>query len=759
MASNKVTFADKAVDGIVSSTDINELKSAANGGIDDAEAARIIAAAAITESQLTAALALKVDAVAGSTLMTGQQAADLQAIKTLVIPGSADADNVINSLVEIIKAFENNPEGFNIALALSGKLDVATFTAYQTAITAALAGKVNVNGTDRLMTLTEADRINASVSNADLIAGLSSKVDKVAGSSLITAQQLADLQAMKSLIIPGSADTDTVINAFNEVISVFENSPEGFNIAQAMLLKLDAATFAAYQTAITSALALKQDKETGKGLSTNDYTTTDKNKVGSIPDSFLPYLGQVATRCVQPRNFNAGITYLMARSVHFAKDTIVNPILVMPNYSIINHADVANGPGTVKVAIEYPAGVFTLSNENKANGNNPVTFPAGLLPLNFAITIPKNAKFYVRTYFLNPTGLAWFQYQSGYIIPSEEFCDLGSGSGTDKTTVASNSTATNSTFSPVLILAPTAQPAVAIIGDSREEGGTEQITDSGFDVGLTARTIGRLFGYTSLAEASSLMAQWNASTRTYRDMILRGTIPVVGDGVKPYFTHISNEYGVNDLSNNDTAVNLAAKRAVFAALYPKSVVIGHTLLPYDISTDGWASKANQGLGTNQAKIAAFNDLVRAGIAGEVFYWDTANAVDPYRENKYPVTRNPNDAARSTNCQFTGAISGTTLTVSAVASGALAVGDTITDNLTTGGSVQPGTRITALGTGTGNIGTYTVSKNHSAFPYAGSVAAKTMYTGAFATNDGLHQTAALSELIRDSGVINLNYIRR
>jgi hypothetical protein len=478
---------------------------------------------------------------------------------------------------------------------------------------------------------------------------------------------------------------------------------------------------------------------------------------GSNPP--VAYLGQVATRCVQPRNFNSGITYGMSRSAHFARDLIVNPILVMPNYSVINHNDVANGAGIVKVSIEYPAGVFTLSNENISNSNNPVTFPAGLLPLNFTITIPKNAKFWVRTYQQNATGVSWFQYQSAYITPLDESCELGSGAGTDKTTSGTMAPSTNATFSPVLILAPTLQPSIALVGDSREEGGTEAITDVTYNVGVTARTIGRISGYTSLAEAGSLIAQWNAATRTYRDMILRGTIPGVGDGVTPYFTHISNEYGVNDISAGDAAATLAGRRAAFAALYPKSTVIGQTLMPYITSTDGWATKTNQGLGTNQVRLAAFNDLVRFGIAGETFYWDTANAVDPYRESKFPVTRNPNDIARSSNCQFTASITGTTLTVTAVASGTLNIGDTLTDNLTGGGSVQPGTRITALGTGTGGVGTYTVSKNHSSFPFSSAVASKTMYTGAFATNDGLHQTAAMSEIIRDSGVINVSLFKR
>ena len=57
---------------------------------------------------------------------------------------------------------------------------------------------------------------------------------------------------------------------------------------------------------------------------------------------------------------------------------------------------------------------------------------------------------------------------------------------------------------------------------------------------------------------------------------------------------------------------------------------------------------------------------------------------------------------------TGEISGTTLTVTAVSSGAIAVGDRISD-----ASIEPNTVVTALGTGTGGIGTYTVSISQTA----------------------------------------------
>jgi hypothetical protein len=57
--------------------------------------------------------------------------------------------------------------------------------------------------------------------------------------------------------------------------------------------------------------------------------------------------------------------------------------------------------------------------------------------------------------------------------------------------------------------------------------------------------------------------------------------------------------------------------------------------------------------------------------------------------------------------FTASISGTTMTVTAVASGTIAVGQVIT-----GTGVTAGTVITALGTGTGSTGTYTVSASQT-----------------------------------------------
>jgi hypothetical protein len=91
----------------------------------------------------------------------------------------------------------------------------------------------------------------------------------------------------------------------------------------------------------------------------------------------------------------------------------------------------------------------------------------------------------------------------------------------------------------------------------------------------------------------------------------------------------------------------------------------------------------------------------------------------------------------TSVTFTGSITGTTLTVSAVSSGTLAIGQLITGS---GVSASPpgssATYITGLGTGTGGVGTYTVSVSQTVssttmFAFSGTgwgVAANTQVAG-------------------------------
>ena len=85
--------------------------------------------------------------------------------------------------------------------------------------------------------------------------------------------------------------------------------------------------------------------------------------------------------------------------------------------------------------------------------------------------------------------------------------------------------------------------------------------------------------------------------------------------------------------------------------------------------------------------------------------------------------------------FTGAISGTTLTVSAVASGTLQVGQVLS-----GSGITAGTYISALGTGTGGTGTYTVSPSQTVASTAITVTGYTLSAGQYG-HDGVKAGAA------------------
>ena len=103
--------------------------------------------------------------------------------------------------------------------------------------------------------------------------------------------------------------------------------------------------------------------------------------------------------------------------------------------------------------------------------------------------------------------------------------------------------------------------------------------------------------------------------------------------------------------------------------------------------------------SNTLVIDAANNRVGVGTATPTvsFHVNSTNAI------RIPV----GTTAQRPDATFTASISGTTMTVTAVDSGTLAVGQTIN-----GAGVTVNTQITALGTGSGGIGTYTVNNSQA-----------------------------------------------
>lgn len=111
-------------------------------------------------------------------------------------------------------------------------------------------------------------------------------------------------------------------------------------------------------------------------------------------------------------------------------------------------------------------------------------------------------------------------------------------------------------------------------------------------------------------------------------------------------------------------------------------------------------------------IAIGQQVLGIGVANETVI--TAGSGTSWTVNISQTVAAESMSTAATGAVFTGAITGTTLTVASVASGTLYVGQTVQ-----GTGVTANTMITALGTGTGGAGTYTVSTSQT-------VSSTTMY---------------------------------
>lgn len=108
--------------------------------------------------------------------------------------------------------------------------------------------------------------------------------------------------------------------------------------------------------------------------------------------------------------------------------------------------------------------------------------------------------------------------------------------------------------------------------------------------------------------------------------------------------------------------------------------------------------------TIQGALDMLNDMVdQWSNEGMLIFYQT-EIIYTLTANTYQYTIGPNGNIGGT---FTGSISGTTLTVSSITAGNIALGQTIT-----GSGVTANTQIIAFGTGAGQTGTYTVSQSQT-----------------------------------------------
>ena len=208
---------------------------------------------------------------------------------------------------------------------------------------------------------------------------------------------------------------------------------------------------------------------------------------------------------------------------------------------------------------------------------------------------------------------------------------------------------------------------------------------------------------------TTMVGQLNTST---------GIVGITDNGVNVYIVDGQNRY---------TWRISSPSAAVFTG------VISGTTLTVTAITNGTIAinQALFGVGVTQATVIT---ALGTGTGG----------VGTYTINQSQTVASTQMNSATVGAVVTGAISGTTLTVSAVTSGTLVVGQTIQ-----GSTVTAQTIITALGTGTGGVGTYTVNNSQT-------VTSRTLYGlywSVLPSTDGAFTSASAVDIVDNYFVYN------
>lgn len=181
-----------------------------------------------------------------------------------------------------------------------------------------------------------------------------------------------------------------------------------------------------------------------------------------------------------------------------------------------------------------------------------------------------------------------------------------------------------------------------------------------------------------------------------------------GTDIGYQFDHL----GALDLSGALTGTTAAFSGAVSGTTGTFSGAVSGTTGTFSgavSGTTGTFSGDGDFSGTGQVKVPAGTTAQRSGSPanGMTRYNTSTNQMEAYSNGAWVSLAPLVGSTIATTGNYTASISGTTMTVTAVTSGTIQVGQLIG-----GTGVTANTRITALGTGTGGTGTYTVSDSQT-----------------------------------------------
>jgi hypothetical protein len=352
-----------------------------------------------------------------------------------------------------------------------------------------------------------------------------------------------------------------------------------------------------------------------------------------------PYVGAVATHTMTNFNDAAGSYQFMAKTYHYAKQSISSLSVVFPNFWVnpgVGEQSIGTGAvATIHASLEYPPGTFT---EIKCGGVQNCSAPAGGMVATDYVTsptpIPAGAKFTIWEWF-NGTATGGgipFTLLNGGAADAQETAN-GSymqwgATEPDLTLTGGTLTQTAAGFYtfPEAIVALTVKPAVCVYGDSRAFGYRDPGSDASGAMGPLFRQLDRKYGTVNMAIPSDEAATINTGSWTNRFALAH------------YCSAAINQYGTNDFALlSATPATVITNRTTIEAGIPGVVWYGATLEPAPGSTDSYVTTANQTVATWESNRISFNASVRTGTAKEVAFIDLAHMIDPTDTGKWPVT--------------------------------------------------------------------------------------------------------------------------
>lgn len=370
------------------------------------------------------------------------------------------------------------------------------------------------------------------------------------------------------------------------------------------------------------------------GLLTNSITG---NASTATIATNLAKLFRIATTGGRTMDGNAGgNTTIQIRYPVTAKDNLTGPIgVAIANFKIGNGLEQGiGGDALVKAAIEYPAGTYwqLRFSTNGAATNGVFSTPeatvsnylarssAGLTYTNIVvangswtigmtnlpITITNGTTMWIRLWCSNSAGIIYTSVGTGQPIQSEY-----GNSVADKTMGQSTiSGDAGAEFFPLAVFGYTANPSVAIFGDSIAFGLAE---DQPQDDRISSMSV----GFSRLVEPRYACANLSSPGEG-----ASGFISTDGTNrlqICEYATAAWLALGHNDSGNCSNNVQNAA--IYLANNYGKPVYVS-TLLPQTTSSDSFQSVTGQTYSANSATFMAFNNGLRAGrIQGVAGYID------------------------------------------------------------------------------------------------------------------------------------------